>query len=597
MTLASKEGKENLSRSILLVVLSFLGTFALNHINIAINMNDISILGQCLLFIILLMISFAVIHKKQFTIVELVFALLISLVCTYSCIGEGFVFIPIFIGFAYIFFLCKHGVDRLTTSSMSRVITSLKKRTVILVTGSVLLMAWCIYIIAYYPGIGFYDSLWQLSQFYGYTAFSTHHPVMSSIVMGIITYPGSLIGSDALFLSYVGLQLVLSVIFFTYVTYSSLNILQNNANNDYVNITVKNLTLYFILLFVFSCIPIYPLYSVTFMKDVLYAVALCFCIVILFKKYRDEKISSWLFGISLFIVAAFRNEGIVIALTIATIYITYSADKKKIAKKFAIFFAAFLCVNTALGVLLHVNHGSPIEMFALPDQQIAREIRDHSDSFTKEEIQELNKMLISHDFTVLGDKFNTESADYVKMEFDSGEYSRKTIIRIWLRHLVLHPATFIAATLDTTNGYYNPLITKHQGTFFDSLQWFNHDTTDTWRNTFGLPNNALHPSNMGVNSDLRASLAQAYAYVLNHKAISWILSPATYFWIFLCELCICIEQRKYKLALTFIPLLLVCGMCALSPINGSMRYALPIIYASIALLPFIAHAKQMITEK
>lgn len=593
MSLVSKNVKDVVIKGILFAALSVFATLSLYYIIEKTSIQSITVIGSCLLFIVFLLLSFVVIRNNKLTIIELVFASLISLICTYSYVEQGIIsFVAIFIGFAYIFFLFKRSIDRLTEFSHTRSLTFVKKKTVIVATLLFLLASWMIYIVAYYPGIGFYDSLWQLSQFYGYSEFSSHHPVIASLIMGAITYIGSLISGDALFLSYVGLQLMLSLAFFTYITYSALDILQKDTKEGYIEINARNLVFYILLLVIFSFIPIFPLYSLTFTKDVLYTVALCFCMITLFKKYHGQKVSNWLLTISLFVIASFRKEGLIVTLVVAVIFIMCSSDKKKNAIKFTLFFVSLICINSLLGLFLHINPGSPIEMFALPDQQIALEVKEHEDSFTDKEIQDLNKMLVKHDYRILGEKFNTENADYVKMEFNAGRYSRKTIIRIWAHHLVLHPATFANAFLETTNGYFNPFITKFQGTFLDSLQWFNKDTTNSWKKTFGLPDNKLQPSNMGVNSDLRASLEQIYHYCLNNKTISWILSPAMYMWIFLSELCICFEQRKYRLLLICIPLLLVCGMCALAPINGSMRYALPIIYMSIALLPLIAYERQ-----
>lgn len=65
----------------------------------------------------------------------------------------------------------------------------------LLFTFGLFLVTWLPYMIAFFPGspAGF-DTVGQISQYFGYSAFSSHHPILSSISYGLVAQFGLFIG-------------------------------------------------------------------------------------------------------------------------------------------------------------------------------------------------------------------------------------------------------------------------------------------------------------------------------------------------------------------------------------------------------------------
>ena len=59
-----------------------------------------------------------------------------------------------------------------------------------------IIVAWIPYYALFAPGLGFYDSLWQLSQFYGYTSYNSQHPVLATLVIGVLFSIGKPLGAN-----------------------------------------------------------------------------------------------------------------------------------------------------------------------------------------------------------------------------------------------------------------------------------------------------------------------------------------------------------------------------------------------------------------
>ena len=81
----------------------------------------------------------------------------------------------------------------------------------------VILAGWFITIVALFPGLGFYDSMWQLSQFRGYTPDSTQHPLFATLVMGAFSGLFSFWGDTVMFACYTLVQTLLCAGVLAYV--------------------------------------------------------------------------------------------------------------------------------------------------------------------------------------------------------------------------------------------------------------------------------------------------------------------------------------------------------------------------------------------
>lgn len=119
----------------------------------------------------------------------------------------------------------------------------------------ILLILWSPYLICYFPGILQYDGYEQIKMYYGLRTWTTHHPIYSTLFMGILMDLGKYLGSDEL-----------GVFIYTFpqcITF----ILSLSYSFTYMkkwNISYK---LRLIFLLFFGLLPIFPMYAYTEIKD------------------------------------------------------------------------------------------------------------------------------------------------------------------------------------------------------------------------------------------------------------------------------------------------------------------------------------------
>lgn len=124
------------------------------------------------------------------------------------------------------------------------------------------------------------------------------------------------------------------------------------------------------------------------------------------------------------------------------------------------------------------------------------------------------------------------------------------------------------------------------GSVFDSFQWLEPDIADSWRNLFDIPGQALDPEYPQITEPLRNGYLQCIRTLYTTPIINVAFSPATYVWCALVVTLIMLNKRRYAELWVLVPAALVLGMCLLAPINGSIRYALPLLYCAPILLSF-----------
>ena len=163
--------------------------------------------------------------------------------------------------------------------------------------------------------------------------------------------------------------------------------------------------------------PLFPLYSLSVLKDVPYAAAIAVMTVLLVEVIGDKKVINErtfvvLFSCAFMVMSVFRNEGLIIAIACAAL-VSFAQVKDK--KKFYTFLSVGLVGVVAVAslmssALINPQKGSRIEMLTIPVQQISREVRDNPSSFTADEKKKLNEMLVDDTlWSDLGVKYSPDS--------------------------------------------------------------------------------------------------------------------------------------------------------------------------------------------
>ena len=153
-----------------------------------------------------------------------------------------------------------------------------------------MIICWLPYIIAYYPGILNKDNVYQVKQFFGidnkYSYYvnlidknqiiTNHHPYLHTILLGTCIKIGMRMNNVNLgFFIFTSLQVLL---FLLTMSYSIYYLKKNNINYKYR----------FILLLIYSLVPLFPFYAITLVKDSIYSCFFLLYIIILHSIVKNK---------------------------------------------------------------------------------------------------------------------------------------------------------------------------------------------------------------------------------------------------------------------------------------------------------------------
>lgn len=433
----------------------------------------------------------------------------------------------------------------------------------------ILFLCWSIYMIAFYPIILSPDPSYQLLQFFNlptkYLTYviplsskvhlTNHHPVLHTMLLGGFLKIGCFFGND-------NLGLFFYSIFQTLLLMSALVGTIVILKKENVSIRTR-----FILLMIYSFVPMFPLYAMSGVKDTLYTTFMIFYVLYLYEITKGEIHFKWyhwfIFLLNMFLLSLFRNNGVYVILLSMPFIILYQKKVRKILLfLFVLFIFGFFAYDKVLLPSLKITAGSKREMLSIPFQQTARLVKEHSNELDKKDKQKIDKVL---GYKTLSKRYQPEISDPVKNEYNPYTTSEdlKSYFDVWWKYLKKYPDVYIEATLNNIYGYfypgktrwylytkYFPLIKEEKVVNYHYNSFENLRTVlSTYGNVFPyLPGIGLL-SNIGFNS--------------------WIL-------LFLCVYSL--NKKNFPFVLCLLPLIISLLICIASPVNAYFRYAMPYIF-------------------
>ena len=387
---------------------------------------------------------------------------------------------------------------------------------------------------------------------------NNHHPVFFTLIYGLIVKIGISIHSLTLgvFL-YTLLQFILSMVVFTFVMY-------------YLKRINIPLTIRIIILVLIGIIPTINAYITTAVKDtpsalftLLYSI---FLIQILrnYKSIFENKTRLVFFIITMFLVIALRNNGIItILLSYTFLFIIYKKNWKKLLVTLLIPLISLTIFNGIMYNVFDVSKGSKREYFSIPFMQVARLMRNGYDKeFTSKEKKIINKVL---DYKVISKDYYPDVSDPVKDTYrkDATNEDLINFFKVWTKYLFKHPNIYIKSFIASTNKYFYPNGTPDYALLgIDKNIYGNFDIKE-YKKT----------------SVQKQKLDYFNSVLSNTPIIGLLFRVAFYDWVLLISCAYIIYKKKYKNLIPLIPLLSVLLVCLASPLNGSMRYILPIVFS------------------
>lgn len=433
----------------------------------------------------------------------------------------------------------------------------------------VLLMFWSPYIIFYYPGILHYDGYDQLKMYYGYSTWTTHHPVFSTLLMGRIMDFGKQIASDELgvFL-YTFFQ---SLIFIFTISYSFKYMKEWKIPHK--------LRIAFLLFY--GIVPIFPMYAYTEIKDTLSYIFSLWFVYVLIDIYKQKEIKGIRVPQLLLIIILLclsRNE---MKMVFFCILILTTILKKTISEQWLRFsavvilglFIAIFC-NTFFVNRNNIQQGSIGEALSVPIQQTARYMRYHKEDISVEEYEILQMVFTE---TNLGDVYQPDRSDVVKAKFKTNNNLRELLLygKLWTTQFFKHPGCYFSALFNFIYGYFYP----------EQPEYY----------VFGFSTNNITAEASNYIEDIDIQFCEKmdnYRTVLykwmklfNSSAItSFLFHPGLYGSIFIMILFFMLHYKLYENLLIYIFPLILLLVCCLSPLNSSIRYSLSIVCSLPVLL-------------
>lgn len=448
------------------------------------------------------------------------------------------------------------------------------------------LLFWLPHLIFAYPANFCADARVQMAQFVGLSAYTTHHPVTSTLIMGGLFKVGSLISGNFGLFFYITVQTVTGACVLAYTLY-----LMRELNTP---IWLRLLT--------FGCyvfVPYYTAYIGVFLKDVPYTYAvLLFEIELLYLLLRSEdffrnKRHIFLLVVSIAGTILLRNNGKhMLYPTIAAVLLYFFIRSRRSEKNSkgrgrilypaaAVFLISVLLTevfSAALISYLHAEPGSIKEALSFPFQQTARYVLERGDEVTDEEEEAIRAVL---DYDHLAENYMPERSDPVKRTYNNNATKEELLqyFAVWFRMFFKHPEIYFKATMN--QNYY--LLYPNEV----------NDVTYVNRIDAAFPKYSseqvklMNISDVEPFSSLKVILKDFYTASFSFPGLNMLSHPAFYMIMLIWLTLFSLYQKRFLWVLASIPLWLSAVTIVFAPIiQGHPRYAFPIIYTMPILVAY-----------
>ena len=302
---------------------------------------------------------------------------------------------------------------------------------------------WILYFVAYFPGVYWYDTSWQLMEYYDPSVpFTDHHPFMMTYLYVGFAHIGKALFNNAIYGLYL-LVLVQSLL-------STLAIACTVCYTGKYNTPWK--CRFFIAAFL-TLFPIIPMMSMSLAKDTFNTPFFVFFSIAFCELWRTqgEILKSVSFNVFFILdvlaVSLTKKTGmyiIVLALLLLACFVVkhWSCKIATIVLGSVPYLVVGIIVPTFILPALHIAPGESNEILAVPMQQVANVVHDHKDDLSAAEIDKIQQTY-HMDIDQLQGAYCWYKADPIKGQ----ELSSKDVhalITTWMKQLVKHPGDMIA---------------------------------------------------------------------------------------------------------------------------------------------------------
>lgn len=421
---------------------------------------------------------------------------------------------------------------------------------------TVMLVCWAVLALPYFPGSVPHDGRNQLNMVYGYFEMHTHHPYYSTQIMGFVYGLGEkLFGITGGCVFYVVFQSLVCGIVFSQIC-------------EYIRFKTRRLLPGGLCLLFFALSPMWWAYMQAVIKDTLYVGVFALFVLETVKIFlKDGK--KWdyvVLGVSGVLTCCLRNgcQYVVFPAMLALILVV--TDRRKLlCVVCGLALAGNFVLNTLVIDALELTPVNQVEALSIPLQQIARYVTYHEEELTEEEQQIINRVV---KYEGIPERYKPEISDPIKNHYrNTTEEEWSDFWRLWAEKLVEAPDVYVTATMNHVFGYIDPF---YYTAVLGSYQLYTKD------NLTEQDKDAVYSEYL-FSEDLRNNAYEATYLWENIPGLSLLVSCGTYTWIGIILIAALLRKRAWRSVGMFTAPLMTLLICFASPVNGLLRYMLPIV--------------------
>jgi len=431
---------------------------------------------------------------------------------------------------------------------------------------ALLLLCWVPVWLAFWPGSFVYDSG---TQFYMYldSSFSTHHPLLHTLMLGFLMMLGidnTADGSAAVGLAiYSVVQMVLMAGILAYACHW----LRRRGTPLWARVMVTLL---------FAAFPFYALWSFTAQKDTLFGGLTLLFVLQLIDLWREgfeglkKPLRIIAFAAIAVLMMLLRNNGVYALLLTLPFAVAWAKGKRvRVAALLAGCVAAYFLANGALIWATEATSPCKVEFLSIPLQQIARTLRADPAARAQLDTQGVLDVLYPEDCDP-AEIYNPMVADPVKWgtNYDEIDQNLPGLLSLWARMGVTHIKPFAEAFLIQNLPYYLP----------GAPMLYNFDLGIVQIDLFTIDEHSYLPQ-------LRA-LLEGYDQTLSLfglPGVRLLSDTAFYVWLTLAGFGLAIYRRQKQWLAGFMFLLALWATCLVGPV-AITRYMLGVFYTVPVML-------------
>ncbi|MGN0350565.1 MAG: DUF6020 family protein [Roseburia sp.] len=430
--------------------------------------------------------------------------------------------------------------------------TGKEKKLFSAIITAVLFCCYLFWVLCFYPGSVANDTKTQIYEFLGISPFydkiTDINPIFVTILYGMLYQTGSTIG-DSNFGLFLG---NLTQVLFMAFAFSQACILIGEKTNS------KGLCFFSAVLY--SIVPIWGAAAQCLLKDSIHVSFFTLFFVSYIRILDQEKMSNkeltWLLALMLLVAFTRKGSFYIVILCIIPLFSVFSHtrhNRRKAACVSVSLVAVYFMVESIILPYFDIVKSPFVENLSLPLQQISLVYLQHGDDLSSEEVAIIQEIM---ECDKIDDVFNHDLADPIKkLYLDNDGNHTKGLLWLYIRLGCRYPKTYLNALVGNNWKYFYPLSPGTGG--------YRHY----------IPENTL-----GWETVLTWDYCIRYfRFWSNHFPLNLFIGPGLYIWTVFISAAVAFASRNKKKIGIAAPILCFSIGLLLTPVNGEVRYAYPII--------------------